>query len=214
MFIRQPRQALSVAIALALVMVATRGHATWQPLPDASWAVFFLAGLWLKPVWVLAPLAVLATLVDWAAVRFAGVSSFCITGVYAMLLPTYLVLWGGGRWLALLTEQRASARAKSVQSPTAAQTVSPSTVLNLLAPVAPQHWLLAVVVAALLAELLASGSFYFFGGHFDTPTLRMFLQREMHYFPPMLLAMLLYSGLGMAAWRVLSNVGKLSQRSV
>ncbi len=41
-----PRSALAIGLSLALLMAATRSHhfATALHLPDASWAVFFLAG--------------------------------------------------------------------------------------------------------------------------------------------------------------------------
>ena len=46
------RNQLLIGLALAVLMAITRGHhfATVN-LPSASWAVFFLAGVLLKPRW-------------------------------------------------------------------------------------------------------------------------------------------------------------------
>jgi hypothetical protein len=55
-----------VALLLALLMLATRGHHEISPvhLPDASWAIFFLAGLYLRPGWLFAGFFLLAAGMD------------------------------------------------------------------------------------------------------------------------------------------------------
>lgn len=96
------RPALVAGLALFGLMAATRSHhvGDWNALPDASWAIFFLAGLWLAPrVW-LPVLMAFAVGIDFAATTWGGVSDFCITGAYWMLLPTYAVLYAGGRLVA------------------------------------------------------------------------------------------------------------------
>lgn len=156
--------------ALALLMAATRSHhfATPTELPDASWAVFFLAGAWLaSPGWLLALLA-LASGIDAYAIGVAGVPGYCVTWAYAALLPSYALLWAVGR---------AAARRQAAL------------------PVDLARWALAVVVSAALAELCASGAFYFLGGRFGSPTLSGFVARELVFFPPMLGAMALYVAL-------------------
>ncbi|MGH8472507.1 MAG: hypothetical protein ACREVJ_08675, partial [Gammaproteobacteria bacterium] len=57
-----PRSALAIGLTLALLMAATRSHhfAATLHLPDASWAVFFLAGFYLRPLWVFPALLALA----------------------------------------------------------------------------------------------------------------------------------------------------------
>ena len=80
-------------------MVATRFNHFGSPLnlPDASLAIFFLAGLWLnRPVWF--PIFIVeAGLMDWASIA-GGVSGWCVTPAYGFLIPTYAALWFGGRW--------------------------------------------------------------------------------------------------------------------
>jgi len=89
---------------LALAMAATRfgGHlgTAWSP-PDASWAVFFLAGFYLAREWRWALFALLleAVAIDFAAIRFYGVSNYCLTAAYWFILPAYSALWLGGLWL-------------------------------------------------------------------------------------------------------------------
>jgi hypothetical protein len=85
-------------LALLLLMAATRFHheGTGSLLPDASLAVFFLAGLWQIKRWGVACLLAAAALIDAIAIQQWGVSDFCLTPAYAFLLPTYAVMvWGG-----------------------------------------------------------------------------------------------------------------------
>lgn len=152
---------------LALLMASTRSHhfATPLALPDASWAVFFLAGAWLNSKRWLPGLLLLAVGIDAIAIGIAGVPGYCVTPAYAALLVAYVVLWAAGRRVAQH------------------ETFS---IADLGA------WSVAVVAAACLAELFSSGSFYFLGGRFADPTLRVFAQREAMFFPLMLGAMAFY----------------------
>jgi len=160
------RSALPVGLALAALMAATRSHhfATVLHLPDASWAVFFLAGVYLRPLWTLPALIAEPALVDHAAVTWGGVSSFCINPAYGFLLPAYGSLWLAGRWYA--------ARHR-FQLPT-------------LVPLAA-----GVFIAVATCELFSSGGFYFFSGRF-VPGLTEFGTRLARYFPLSLAAMAFY----------------------
>lgn len=86
-------------VALAALMLATRFHhfGTALHLPDASMAIFFLGGLYLRRHWQFAVFAALAGVIDWTAVSLQGISDFCVTPAYSFLLPAYAVLWYGGR---------------------------------------------------------------------------------------------------------------------
>src|SRR4051812_40251766 len=97
------RHQLAVGAVLVLLMAATRSHhfpTISNIAPDASWAVFFLAGFYLRPAWLLALLLGEAALVDCIAIGWAGVSDFCVSPAYIALLPAYSVLWFAGRWVA------------------------------------------------------------------------------------------------------------------
>lgn len=131
-----------IALALAVLMAATRSDhfASALHLPDASAAIFFLAGVYLRPGWMLAPFLVEAALIDYLAITFGGVSSFCISPAYGFLLPAYGALWLAGRWYAAHRRQ---------------------TLGNVL--------LLAgsAVIGGLVFELFSSGGFYLLSGRFE-----------------------------------------------
>jgi hypothetical protein len=104
---------IAVFLLLAAAMAATRldhfGSAV--SLPDASYAVFFLGGLYLARsarVSTLAflPLILEAGLIDFYATTFQGISDWCLSPAYWFLVPTYASLWMAGRWFALRTSMR------------------------------------------------------------------------------------------------------------
>ncbi len=154
-------QQIIIGILLAALLITTRGHhfASINNLPSASLAVFFLAGLYLRPAWVFPALLALCAGLDFSAITVGGVSSFCVTPAYGFLLPAYGVLWLAGRWFA----KRYS--------------FSTSALLPLVG---------SVTVAASISELFSSGGFYFFGGRFADPTLAVFGERLLKYFPQQL----------------------------
>lgn len=150
-----------VGIALAALVVVTRGHhfASINNLPSASLAVFFLAGLYLRPTWAFPALLALCAGLDFSAITMGGVSSFCVTPAYAFLLPAYGAMWLAGRWFA----KRYSFS------------------INALLPLAG-----SVAIAATVSELFSSGGFYFFGGRFAETNLVEFGSRLAKYFPQQL----------------------------
>jgi hypothetical protein len=88
-----------IAAGLAVLMAATRFHheGTSLALPDASLAVFFLAGWYLRSLAAFAGFLLLAFLIDHLAITYAGVSGYCISPAYGFLVPTYGVMWWAGR---------------------------------------------------------------------------------------------------------------------
>ena len=98
------RHAVPLFALFALVMGLTRIH-HFAALPDASWAVFFVAGFYLRAHWrwAFALLMVVAVLADAYAIGKAGIDfwgHYCVSPAYWFLLPSYLALWLGGAWLA------------------------------------------------------------------------------------------------------------------
>lgn len=98
------RYPVFILLVLALVMGVTRIHHLGM-IPDASWAVFFVAGFYLHAHarWVLPVLFGVAVLVDAYVITAAGLnfwSHYCVSPAYWFLLPAYLSLWFGGHWLA------------------------------------------------------------------------------------------------------------------
>lgn len=94
-----------IAAALVLLMLATRSNlishfGTNLFLPDASMAVFLLAGFFFASRLFFGALMVLAVAIDYVAIAQFGVNDYCITPAYWALLPTYAALWFGGRFYA------------------------------------------------------------------------------------------------------------------
>ena len=100
-------QRLAILTALVAVMAATRIHLSLlhHSVLDASWAIFFLAGFWLRGAgrWAFPLLMAEAVLVDYLVIHGQGIdfwSHYCMSEAYWFLIPSYFSLWLGGSWLA------------------------------------------------------------------------------------------------------------------
>ena len=94
------QQRAGLFLLLALVMAATRVN-HFGILPDASWAVFFLAGFYLRGAarWAFPLLMAEAVLVDFIVIRSAGMdffSHYCVSPAYWCLVAAYGALWCAG----------------------------------------------------------------------------------------------------------------------
>lgn len=150
-----PPAATAVLIALLIVMVATRFHHFGDVLhlPDASMALFFLGGFYLRRYALYALMLGVAVLVDYVAIAQQGLSFFqhyCVTPAYYGLLLAYLVLWQGGRWISRRRQEGAVALG--------------------------QVWLVGVAAAA-LSFLISNGAFYWFGGRYPDPNWAQYFTR-------------------------------------
>lgn len=141
---------------LLAVMLITRAHVT-DHLLDASWAVFFLAGFYLRKVLAFGVFMAVAVAIDYVAITKFGVSDFCVSQAYVALVPAYGALFAAGRWFA-----------GQYQGETLA------TVGKLV---------LAVVVGFAVSELISSGSFYFLSGKFAELSVAEFGSRLVKYAP-------------------------------
>ncbi len=161
------RQQLILGVIITGLLAFTRGHhfADINHLPAASWAMFFIAGVYLRATWVFPLLILEAFGLDLMAVTWGGVSNFCVSPAYPFLLPAYGALWLGGRWLRRRMTMHWS----------------------MLAPLG-----ISAVGSAFVCELFSSGSFYFLSGRFEQTTLLEFGSRLATYFPSYLGSMLFY----------------------
>ncbi|TCS73946.1 hypothetical protein EDC61_101168 [Sulfuritortus calidifontis] len=177
------RNQLFIGLGLAALMALTRSHhfAGLHHLPEASWAVFFLAGVYLSRGWVFPVLCLEAAVVDYLAIVYGGTSGFCVSPAYAMLVPAYGALWLAGRWYA-----RHHREAVATLMPLAG----------------------SMLVGAVLAELFSSGGFYLFSGYFAAPSLAEFAARVARYFPAYLGALALYVGIAALAHGLLIGRGR------
>ncbi|MDP1557474.1 MAG: hypothetical protein Q8K59_03925 [Nitrosomonas sp.] len=177
------RNQIAIGLVLVLLMIVTRGHhfGSLHNLPGASWAVFFLAGLYLRSVWPLFGFFALSWWLDFAAYTWGGTSGFCLTPAYVFLLPAYASLWLAGRWFANHYQFE----------------------WRTLMPLS-----LSIVVGLTLCELFSSGGFYFFSGRFEDTTFVEFGQRLVKFFPMYMESFLFYMGIAVgihAAFALIHN---------
>lgn len=154
------------ASALAVLMAVTRFHhfGSAVSLADATLAIFFLAGFYLRPVLFLPLFMAEAALIDYVTIA-NGVSAWCVTPAYFFLGPTYASLWFAGRWYAGRHRQ------------------TWSTLVPLV---------LALSVATTVAFLISNGSFYLFSGYFADLSIAEYGARVAKYFPPYLMNTFMY----------------------
>ena len=96
-------QRIGLFAILAIVMTATRVN-HFAALPDASWAVFFAAGFYLRADarWAFPLLMALAVLIDFVVITQQGInfwSHYCVSVAYWFLLVAYGAMWLGGSLL-------------------------------------------------------------------------------------------------------------------
>lgn len=134
-------------------------------LPDASLAVFFLAGLWFGGRGLFLTLLVLAGLIDYVAIAQLSVSDFCISPAYVFLVPAYGVLWATGAYF----------REKE---------------LTRLTDLTSLFGLLFLAVS--LAFLLTNGSFYLLSDNISNRSWDVFLSQFTRYYPHFLTGTMAY----------------------
>lgn len=181
---------IKTALPLVALMGATRMHHFGDAfsLPDASLAVFFLAGLFFNSRAFFVALLLEAGLLDYVAITQFNVSDFCVSPAYAFLIPTYFAMWFGGRL---------SAKFKSMQG----------TEFTLSIPA--MATLFAVTTSAFL---MSNGSFYWLSGRHQNGTMTEYVERALHYYPPYAGYALMYVIVGFAVVKVVKMLPDLMAR--
>ncbi|MET0256709.1 MAG: hypothetical protein ABW193_12990 [Luteibacter sp.] len=151
----------------ALFMIATRFHHFGDVLhlPDASMALFFLGGIYLRKHLAFVGFVLLAVLVDWVSISYAGVSDFCITVAYSFMPLAYAVLWYGGRLVAPRFDGSLASHA---------------TVFATL------------LVCATLSYAISNGAFYWLGGRYTNTNMTQYVQRFVQWAPLFVRAAAMY----------------------
>jgi hypothetical protein len=179
---------LGIFSALILLMAATRYNhfGSSLSLPDASLAVFLLAGLLLARLNWLSLLAFAFLLleaggIDYYAINVAGASDWCVTPAYWFLIPTYASMWLGGRWFA--TRQQYT--------------------WNSLA-------LFGIVscLATTTAFLISNGSFFLLSGRYSEMSAAEYTGRVAQYYPSYLSGSLIYLASAAVIYILLNNLNK------
>lgn len=159
-------QLLLIGGLLLLAMIVTRSHLV-NHVQDMSWAVFFIAGFYLRkylafPVFFIAALAV-----DLVVIKVQGGDNYCFTPSYAMLVPAYFSMWFAGRWLA--GHYREDARG----------------VLNLAG---------SAILGTTACFLISNAGFYAFSGRFGEMAMLEYATKVANYMPMYMQTTLLYVG--------------------
>jgi len=181
MFVLEAKTERLVAVLLGVLMAATRVHhfGIGAIAPDASTAVFFLAGLLLaSPLWFVL-FSVLAVALDAFALGIAGVADACMTPGYWLLFIGYLVLWFAGR-LGRRIER-----------------------LDLRQGF---RLLLLAVGGTALFFVLSNVGYYFGGGFNESMGAAEYVQRVQVYFPHYLGTTLVYVAAGVAVFAIAVRV--------
>ena len=155
------------AVALMLLMAATRSDhfGSAFSLPDASLAVFFLAGLWLGGRYLFLALLLEAGLIDYVAITHFGVSDFCVSPAYVFLIPAYAAMWLAGHWRRKFSTWTIASLAQQFT---------------------------ALVVATSSAFLISNGSFYLLSGRYANASWEQYIERFALYYPPYMTSTLIY----------------------
>ena len=171
----KPQFPLAIFLLLSLVMTTTRLPDVWTfvHLQDASWAIFFLGGFYLRREWkwALPLLLAEAVAIDWFAVSAIGVRNVCLTAAYWFLIPAYGALWLGGAWAA-------KHDARNLRT------------LALLT--------LSLFVSVNLCYLISNASFYWLGGA-SAPTLAGWIRNFRDWYGPFLSMPFRYVGIAALA---------------
>jgi hypothetical protein len=151
------RKDIYLSLLLAAAMLLTRSHhfgTAFSP-PDASLAVFFLAGLWIASGSIFGGLLVVAALADQIAFA-SNVSDWCVTAAYGCLIPAYGAMWFGGK---LCRD------ASLFSAPGFARLA------------------LSMIVSCAVYFVISSGSFFLLSGYFDGMSMSEYWSRTIKYFP-------------------------------
>ncbi len=155
---------------LLLAMIVTRGNITAH-LQDASWAIFFLVGFYLRgetcgryafPLFFLA-----GFIIDLIVIDAQGGTHYCFTPSYPFLIPAYAAMWFAGRWFAGQYKENALGFIKFVG---------------------------AAFVGTVACFLISNVGFYFFAGKFETMSIAEYAQAVSKYLPGYLSTTGLYLG--------------------
>ena len=154
--------------ALALLMALTRSDhfGSAISLPDASLAVFYLAGIFTGGVMSFVLLLTEAALLDYIAITHWQVSDYCISPAYVFLIPTYAAMLFAGRWSAKYTTLNSHDLSRQFAY---------------------------LLTAASIAFLISNGSFYLLSGKFPELSLIQYAERVAKYYPAYISSTLIYS---------------------
>ena len=146
----------TVGLVLAILVTRVEHFGTAFTAADATLAVLFLAGMWIRRAWLFPILLGVAALADQLAFR-QGMSDWCVTAAYVFLIPAYACLWWAGRASSDVNWGRPAERVRGAG--------------NLLS-------------SLLAAFVISSGSFFLLSGYFPGMDGLEYWRAVAHYFLP------------------------------
>ena len=162
-------QLLIGGLLLAL-MIVTRGNLL-SHMADASWAIFFMVGFYLRgealkklafPLFFLA-----AFVIDLIVIDAQGGQHYCFTPSYPFLIPAYAAMWFAGRLFASKYQENARGLATFVASAT---------------------------VGVAVCFFISNAGFYAFSGKFEEMTVAQYASSVAQYLPGYLKTTSIYLG--------------------
>lgn len=163
-------QRLGILVVLTIVLLGTRTD-HFGSLPDATLAVFFLAGLYVgRTRWELPLLMLCAVVCDYVVITANGQNFWthhCVSVAYWFLIPAYASMWWGGVWLS--RHLRSSLQGLALSA-------------------------VALLAAFTLSFVFSNGSFYWLSGRYAAAHWGEFVERFAHYYPSYLRTTLSYAG--------------------
>ncbi|UHQ24278.1 hypothetical protein LVB77_06170 [Lysobacter sp. 5GHs7-4] len=182
----KPTTQRSLILALlALLMVATRVN-HWAPIPDASWAVFFIGGFYLRQWtrWAFPLLMALSVAVDYAVITGQGLSfwqHYCVSAAYWFLVPAYFAMWAGGLWVA-----RNYSRSWRTLGLTA----------------------IALVASTMVCQLLSQGSFYWLSDSVANKSVAGWAANYFQWLLPYMQTAATYVGIAVVVHAIVASASK------
>jgi hypothetical protein len=184
---------IAIFAALAVLMAATRFNhfGSAVSLPDASYAVFFLGGLYLAKTFrasaaAFTVLILEAGLIDFYATSVQGISDWCMTTAYWFLIPTYASLWLVGGWFTRQLERKG-------------HTMAGKDLLGLA---------LAAWASCSFAFVFSNATFYLFSGRFADMGAAGYASRVAQYYVSYISFALLYIACAVAIHMAIEIVDK------
>lgn len=191
-------KSIVIFLLLTAMMAATRFNhfGSAFSLPDASYAIFFLGGLYLArmarvSVIVFIALLLEAGMIDYYATSVQGISDWCMTPAYWFLIPTYGSLWLVGRWVS----SRPTMQSRTMEK-------------NGLMILALSTW-----VASSFAFVFSNVTFYLFSERFADMSMVEYSTRVAQYYVSYVSVALLYIACAVAVHMAVDIISKQSVQS-
>ena len=165
---------------LLITMIVTRTHMIHH-VQDASWAIFFLLGFYIRKAIAFPLFWLVAFALDLIVIESKGGQSYCFTVSYPFLIPAYASLWFAGRMFAKNYSEN---------------------LRGLL------YFVGLSVIGITACDIISSGGFYFFSGRFADVNISEFAGRIAAYLPMFMKTTMLYLSIAAVVHLAVIQAGK------